>query len=129
MLSESHKAMMRTHGTMVGRMLIGLLFVYSAVGMIMSGTGNTAAYFMSAGVPLASLMVWVVLAVKIVGGGALMLGIRTEQAAMALIVFTLAATWFGHVNPTDSISILKNLAIVGGLLYTLAYGPGEGWKL
>ncbi|MCA9366184.1 DoxX family protein [Candidatus Kaiserbacteria bacterium] len=121
--------MMRTHGTMVGRMLIGLLFVYSAVGMIMSGTGNTAAYFMSAGVPLASLMVWVVLAVKIVGGGALMLGIRTEQAAMALIVFTLAATWFGHVNPTDSISILKNLAIVGGLLYTLAYGPGEGWKL
>lgn len=129
MLSESHKSMFRTHGTMVGRMLLGLLFVVSGINILMGGVTGTAEFFSAAGVPMAGLAVWLVVAVKVIGGGFLMLGHKTEEAALALIIFTLGATWFGHMDPMDNVGIMKNLAIVGGLLYTIAYGPGQGWRL
>ncbi len=68
------------------------------------------------------------IAVKILAGGALMLGYRTGLAAALLLGFTALTILFAHLNP-DDINLWKNLAIIGGLLYAMAYGPGEGWKL
>lgn len=121
--------MVRTHGTVVGRMLMGLLFVFSGIGIYAEQTiVFTAAYYDSLGIPLAWLLVYVVIFVKIVGGGALMFGYRTGMAAGALIVFTIIATLAAHMSLED-INLFKNLAIIGGLLYVMAYGPGEGWSL
>lgn len=128
MMNESQRMMLRTHGTMVGRMLMGLLFFFSGVGILLGGTAGTVGFYESLGVPMASLMVWVVVAVKIGAGGALMLGYRTCYAALALIAFTIIATLLVHMDLED-INLFKNLAIIGGLMYVLAYGPGEGWKL
>lgn len=127
MLSDGQRQTMRTHGTMLGRMLIGLLFFWSGISIIIGGPANTAMYFASVGVPLASLAVWPVIALKLAAGGALIAGYRVGIAAGALIIFTLLATLFAHVNIED-VNLFKNLAIVGGLLYVMAYGAGEGWK-
>ncbi len=72
------------------------------------------------------------LAVKLGGGLALVLGYKVEEAALALILFTLGATYFGHSDwsqPMNDVATLKNLAIVGGLLYVMAFGAGNGWRL
>jgi putative oxidoreductase len=111
---------------------MGLIFLVSGVGMLMNmGVSGVAGMIAKNGVPLASLCAVILLAMKIGGGAALMLGYRSGLAAGVLILFTLIATWFGHVNvePFDQVGTLKNLAIVGGLLYVIAYGPGQGWKL
>jgi uncharacterized membrane protein YphA (DoxX/SURF4 family) len=113
---------------MVGRMLIGLLFVFSGIGIVLNGVGGLESMLVSRGLPMAALLAWVVIIVKVGAGAALMLGYRTRDAAMALLVFTGLATLLYHLNLED-INLFKNLAIVGGLLYVYVYGPGDGWRL
>lgn len=129
MMDESHRAKLRKHGTLIGRVLMGLLFFSSGLDILfVSGVGNTATYFANLGIPLAGLVVWVVLAIKFGAGGALMLGYRSGWAASLLILFTGSTILVAHLDPND-INLFKNFAIIGGLLYVMAYGPGEGWKL
>ena len=128
MLRESHIELVRTKGTTFGRVLMGLLFLVSGSMMFfIQGPANVAAYFTSLGIPFAEIVVWPVIILKIVAGGAIVIGRRTTEAAAALIVFTLIATFLAHLDPeTDPnfmTNMLKNLAIVGGLLYLMAFGP------
>jgi putative oxidoreductase len=132
MINESHRKTLQSNGILLGRTLIGLLFVYAGYGMLMDGAEVTAGFYASVGVPMAALAYWVVLAVKLGGGLALVLGYKVEQAALALILFTLGATYFGHRDwsvAMNDMATLKNLAIVGGLLYVMAFGAGTGWKI
>ncbi len=129
-MSESHRAMLRSHGTLVGRVLLGLLFVVSGWGMLttmgLTGVTNMVA---GIGLPLPVVFALLILVIKIGGGAALMLGYRVGCAAAALFVFTLATIVFVHINDAEPTAMLKNLSIMGGLLYVMAYGAGEGWKL
>lgn len=127
-MNDSKRTLLRSHGILLGRALIGLLFVFSGVGILVQGPAGAAGFYESMGLPMASLLVWVVIAIKLGAGGALMLGYRTGMAAAVLIVFTLLATLVAHMN-TEDMNLWKNLAIIGGLLYAMAYGAGEGWKL
>lgn len=121
-------SLIRTYGVTVGRMLLGLLFLFSGVGILLNGVDGTAGMIAAKGIPLAGLVVWLVVAVKILAGGALMVGYRTTWAAAALITFTILATLLYHMDIND-ISLFKNLSIIGGLLYAYVYGPGDGWKI
>jgi putative oxidoreductase len=126
MLSAGQRDLVRDKGTVLGRALIGLLFVMSGIGMLMDTAGSSG-YLTSLGVPLAGLVIWLVIAVKIVAGGAVMLGKKIGAASFTLIVFTAMATLIAHSNWSDPMQLtaaLKNLAIIGGLLYLMAYGPG-----
>lgn len=52
-----------------------------------------------------------------------MVGYRVGASAGALILFTLGTIVIAHADVND-VNLFKNLAIVGGLLYVLAYGKG-----
>lgn len=119
---------LRANGTMIGRMLIGLLFVFSGVGIVLNGVDSFSGMIETRGIPMPMLVAWLVVVVKIVAGAALMLGWRTSQAALALMIFTVLATLLYHLNLED-INLFKNLAIIGGLLYVYVFGAGNGWKL
>ena len=121
-------AMLKAHGALVGRMLIGLLFVFSGAGLLLGGVSGAAGMIEMKGLPLPLLLAWVVVAVKIVAGAALMVGCETKKAVLALGGFTILTILFFHMN-LDDINLFKNLAIIGGLLYVYVYGPGDGWKL
>jgi len=130
MMSESQRAMMRKHGTLVGRALLGLLFVVSGWGMLSGmGLSGVTAMVEGLGVPLAGLVAVLILVTKIGGGAALILGYRVGCAAAALFVFTFFTVVLVHIGDEQPTQLLKNLSIMGGLLYVIAYGPGEGWKL
>ncbi len=128
MIKESHLEIVRTHGSKLGRILIGLLFFVSGLLMLtVQGPTAVGGYFASLGIPMAALAAWVTIVVKIVAGGAIVIGRKTTEAAAVLIIFTLIATLLAHMSaetdPMFPIGLLKNLAIVGGLLYLMAFGP------
>lgn len=127
-MNDSHRATLRTHGTMVGRMLMGLIFVYTGVGIIIGGVGNTATFMENLGVPLAGVLVYLVLLIKLGAGGSLMLGYRTGLSAALLILFLMGTITLAHLDVND-INLWKELSMIGGLLYVMAYGPGDGWSL
>jgi len=125
MLSAPQRDLVRDKGTVLGRVLMGLLFFGSGLGILLGsgGPAGTAMWFESIGIPMAGLVVWLVIILKIVAGGAIIIGKRVGAAAAALIGFTVLATIIAHRDFSDP-GLLKNLAIIGGLLYLMAYGPG-----
>ncbi len=74
------------------------------------------------------LMVLVALLLKLGGGLALLTGYQTRHAALALIVYVVLATLMFHVGEGQMTNFLKNLAVIGGLLYIMAAGPGA-WAI
>jgi putative oxidoreductase len=112
---------------LLGRILIAIIFIVSGFGKL-TNIGGTAGYFGSLGLPMPVLTAWVVALLEFVGGLAVLVGFQTRLAALALGLFTLAATFIAHFNFSDqmqTIMFMKNLAIVGGFLAFVAYGPGK----
>jgi putative oxidoreductase len=132
MANESQRALVRKHGTLVARILIGALFLFAGLGKIKTFTG-VAIYIGSAGLPVPEVLAALTIAIEIAGGAALIVGYRIGAAAAALGTFTLLASVIFHhpglwKDPVQQIMFMKNLALVGGLIYVFAYGPGEGWS-
>ena len=129
-LTDAQRIKLQTKGVVVGRIFLSLLFIVSGIGMfngLFTGTDTMAGYYASVGVPMAGIVVWLVAILKVVAGGALLIGMRVGMAAGALIVFTLLATLLGHNEISDPMQLtqaLKNLGIVGGLMYVAAFGAG-----
>lgn len=127
MLTAPQRDLVRDKGTVLGRVLIGLLFFINGVAILFSGPAGTAMYFESLGLPIAGILVWLVIILKLGAGTAIMIGKRVGLASILLIGFTILATLIAHMDFSDPMQMtqaLKNLAIVGGLLYLMAYGPG-----
>jgi putative oxidoreductase len=122
--------MLRTHGTLVGRVLIGLLFLLAGYNKLSgdAGVNGFASGLDGMGLPVPVLLAWLVVLIEIVGGAALILGYRVGHAAGALLIFTFLTLVVVHNSMNDPM-LFKNLAIMGGLLYVMAYGAGDGWRL
>lgn len=114
-----------------GRVLLALIFIVSGFGKLTDLSG-TAGYISSSGLPLASLLALGAGLLEVVGGLAIAVGFGTRYAALALAVFTLAASFLFHAfwaMPADKaymqqLMFMKNLAIAGGLFYVAAFGAG-----
>jgi putative oxidoreductase len=133
MLTESQRVCMQTKGVVAGRVMLGLLFLVSGVGMFLAegGPASMAGFYTMVGLPMAGLLVWVVAALKVVAGGMLVIGRNVGCAAGALAAFTLLATLLAHrdiADPMQLTNALKNLAIIGGMLYVIAFGAGKWSK-
>lgn len=115
---------------LVARVFLVPLFLVSGVGML-SAPGGTAGYFASVGLPAPLLVVWVVIALKLLGSLAILLGFQTRYAAYAIALFCVATAFLGHFNFTDQMQMtmfLKNIGLAGGFLALSVAGPGA-WSL
>jgi putative oxidoreductase len=118
-------------GPLVGRILIALIFVFSGFGKI-TGFEATAGYVASKGLPLPQLAVVVAIIVELGGGIMLVLGWKARWAAAAMFLFTaIAAIIFhnfwaasGGEAQNQMIHFMKNISMLGGLLYIVVYGSG-----
>jgi putative oxidoreductase len=122
----------RDVAALIGRILLAVLFVVAGYGKI-GGFERTAAAIASKGLPLPAVGTAITIAVELLGGMMVVLGWRTRWAAAVLIVFTMAATYFFHdywnmvdqAARTNQIMFLKNIAVIGGLIFVWAFGPGR----
>lgn len=120
---------------LVGRLLLALLFLPAGIHKI-GGFAGTVAFIGSKGLPLPELGAVIAIVVEVGGSLALIAGFRTRMTALAMAVFTLAATLVFHnfwaVDAAHAMAqqsnFFKNLAIMGGLLVLAAQGAG-GWSL
>lgn len=121
----------RMYGPLVGRVLLALIFIIAGYGKI-TGFEGTVGYIQSAGLPAPQLAAVVAIIVELGGGIMLVIGWKARWAAAALFIFTLVAGIFFHAfwsSPADQvmmqqIQFMKNLAIMGGMLYIIVYGSG-----
>jgi putative oxidoreductase len=117
---------------LLGRIAIAALFLPAGLNKLL-GVEGTTGYFASLGLPAVAILVWVVIAIEVLGGVALILGYRTRLVAIALAVFTLLASIAGHAfwaAPADAAFIaqllfFKNIAVIGGLLVLASSGAGS----
>ena len=106
-----------------GRLLMAAIFLLSGWAKI-TNTAFFIGYAHSAGLPAFSIAV--AIPVEIIGGGLLLVGYRTRITAAVLAVFTLVAASFFHSalgDPNQFNHFFKNVAMAGGLLQVVAFGP------
>lgn len=109
---------------LVGRLLLAVIFLASAFGKITNFEASTR-YMEAHGMPLTPLLCASAIALEALGAITLILGYMTRWGAAALVGFLVAVTWIFHSAPEQRIQMLKDLAIMGGLLQVAAFGPGE----
>jgi len=118
-------------GPLLGRILIALIFLLSGFGKI-TGFAGTAGYMASKGLPMVDLLLAITIVIEL--GGALMIiaGFKARLAALALFLWMIPVTFIFHnfwAAPADQamiqqIMFMKNLAIMGAMLYIAAFGSG-----
>ncbi len=115
-----------------GRIFVAAIFVLSGMNKMGDFAGTTA-MMMAVGLPMAELLLVMTILIEVIGGMMLVLGWQTRVAALLLLLFMIPVTLVFH-NPwaiaesavvqQQMIHLLKNLAIMGGLMNLLAFGPG-----
>ncbi|MHA1189378.1 MAG: DoxX family protein [Alphaproteobacteria bacterium] len=109
---------------LVGRILLASMFIMAGFQKI-GVYGGTQQYMEAFGVP-GSLLPLVILT-EIGAGLLIAAGLFTRLAALALAGFAILAALTFHRDFADQVQMLffvKNLAIAGGLLLLVAFGPG-----
>lgn len=117
---------MRDMVMVLGRVLIAAIFIQAGLADVFH-LGSTVDYLGSVGLPLPWVTVWIVLAVEILGGAAILAGYRTRWAASVLGLFSIAAGLIGHfdlASATHFQMLMKDIALAGGLFYVAANGAG-----
>ncbi|MDP1568135.1 MAG: DoxX family protein [Polaromonas sp.] len=121
--------------SLLGRALIALLFIPAGFGKI-AGFAGTAGYIASKGVPLPEVAAAIAIAVELGLGLLVLVGFQTRWAALGIAIFTAVITFIFHAFwdvPAEQVmmqkqAFFKNIAVVGGLLTIVAWGPGA-WSV
>jgi putative oxidoreductase len=118
---------------LLARALIAGLFLSSGLQQFVN-PGATQQTMASHGIPLIPLFYAGAVALQIVGGLALLLGWWSRWGSAALIAFLIPTTVLFHLDFAQQEQVFnftKNVAVIGGLLMLIRYGPGrlsvDGW--
>ncbi|MFC5428954.1 DoxX family protein [Paraburkholderia denitrificans] len=117
----------------IARIALAVLFLWGGA-MKLLGYAGFMGYLHTKGVPYATIAAPVAVAVELLGGIALVIGVRTRAVGFLLAVYTIATAVFGHDfwNITDAaqqqdavVHFWKNIAIAGGFLLLMVTGAGR----
>ncbi len=119
---------------LLGRLFVAALFLPSGFNKLMAFSGF-AGSLSAKGVPYSTVVAGALVAAEFVGALALVVGLWPRWVALALIAFTVATlsmttgSSIGDLvmRPGRYVEFYERLAIVGGLLFYFASGPG-GWS-
>jgi len=117
---------------LLGRVCIGSLYLNSGINHWLDL--NLLTHFMT-GLP-GPVKVWAMLAatIEVVSGAAMVVGFRTREFALLLVLFNLCAAVIGHpywsiagdatARWGQFIHFWKDIGLIGGALFVLARGAG-----
>lgn len=126
--------MLQQFAPLLGRSLLALIFIFAGFHKL-TGFEGTAGYMASHGLPLPQVLLVATIVIELIGGLMILLGWQARLAAAAIFLFLIPTTLVFHafwsVNPADAMLLqnqmnhfMKNVAIMGGMLYVAAYGSG-----
>lgn len=132
--------------TVAGRVLLALIFLMSAAGNKIPQFSKVAQLMEGQGVPMPQVMLVGAIVFLIAGSLSIIVGFKARIGATLLLIFLLLATYFFHdfwtwpedamwvlstnsevkmpVQQIEMISFMKNLALMGAMLFIVANGSG-----
>ena len=115
-----------------GRVLMGAIFLIAGIRKLLVFAG-TVGYLTKLGFPAPELFAVLAIVIEIGGSILLIIGWQTRWVAWLLALFVLIASLAAHrfwesdaaqyANQMNH--FMKNLAIIGGLLFVASFGPGS----
>jgi putative oxidoreductase len=117
---------------LVGRILLGSIFVLSGFKKLMAFSGLVAS-ITGKGLPLPEVLAVLTILIELGAGLLLVVGWKARWAAFLIFLFIIPISLVFHnfwamegaqaaMNQTQ---FLKNLSIMGGMLMVAAFGPGR----
>ncbi|MEO5574364.1 MAG: DoxX family protein [Gammaproteobacteria bacterium] len=119
--------LIKDYGPVTGRILLSLIFILSGFNKI-NGWDGTLGFMASKGIPMTEIFLALTIAIELGGGLMIAFGLYARWAAVALFLFLIPVTLLFHpfwADPEQMNSFLKNVAIMGGMLYIMTYGSGS----
>jgi putative oxidoreductase len=112
--------------TLIARVIMSAPFIWTGYTKLITAAG-TQAYFAKLGLPVPVLAWTIAVAVEVLGGLAILLGIQVRVAGIVLAAWCIATAIVAHSNFSDSnmvIHFMKNVIMAGGFLYVAVFGAG-----
>jgi putative oxidoreductase len=118
--------------SLFSRIMIATIFLMSAVGNKIPNFNDVAKYMAGEGVPLPHVMLVGAIVFLIAGSLSIIAGYKARIGALLLLVFLAAATYYfhdfwtfeGEQKQQQMIQFMKNLSLMGTMLFVIANGPG-----
>ena len=132
--------------TVAARVLLSLIFLMSALGNKIPKFSEVAGLMDDQGVPAPQIMLVGAIAFLVLGSVSIMFGFKARIGAALLLIFLVLATYFFHdfwtwpqdamwvlssnsdvklpVAQIEMISFMKNVALMGAMLFMIANGAG-----
>ncbi|SFJ48816.1 DoxX family protein [Planctomicrobium piriforme] len=122
--------------TVLGRVMLGTIFLLSAVGNKIPNFTAVASYMTSEGVPASQVLLAGAIVFLIAGSLSVMTGFQARYGAAMLLIFLVLATYFFHdfwkftgkEQELQMIQFMKNLSMMGTMVFLMANGSGP-WSL
>lgn len=116
------------------RILIAAIFVWSGA-MKLAHPEHVVSFMAAYKIPMAGILVYWAGAAEMVGGLMVITGMRARLGALILLLFLIPTTLIFHTSliipfadaaqaRMQMTNLMKNLSLVGGLLYIIAFGSG-----
>jgi len=117
---------------LVGRILLGLIFVLSGFQKLM-GFSGVAEGIAGKGLPMPEVLAVLTVIIELGAGLLLVIGWKARWAAFLLFLFVIPVslvyhnfwTMEGAQAAMNKIQFMKNVSIMGGMLMVAAFGPGR----
>jgi putative oxidoreductase len=117
---------------LLGRLFVAALLLPSGLNKLVTFS-SFAASLGAKGVPFPTFAAAIIVAAEVLGPLTLIIGLWPRCTAVVLIGFSAVTLWLTHrhagvgvvFRPRQIGEILESLAVIGGLLFYFASGPGS----
>jgi putative oxidoreductase len=116
---------------LTGRLFVAALFLPSGFNRLVTFSAF-AASLGAKGITYPTVVAGLLVAAEFAGALALVIGLWPRWTALVLITFSAATLWMSQrgfslglvLRPRQNVEFYESLALIGGLLFYLASGPG-----
>lgn len=116
---------------LAGRILISIIFIMSGISKI-TGFAGTSGWMASKGLPMPDVLLAASIVIELGAAAMIVLGFKARWGAAALFLWMIPVTLVFHNYWTmpaaeqqmQSIMFFKNLGLMGGMLFIMAFGSG-----
>lgn len=121
-------------GLMIARLIIVVQFVI-AFWFKFAGMDGTAEYIASVGLPFPLVLAWLAALFEVWVAIAFLTGIKFRETALVTLAYVLVLGFLFHgpshwgANMDEFGFFIDHFVMVAGLLFMIAHGTGNSWKL